>query len=407
MLNGFEQMRFIITFLIFFSGHSLSNEDPLADNKVTCEEMETSPELVFKLNDLGSGRGSPNEVDYYCPKSLNQLGFLQKVIAQAGSIRSPSWLPQYCTGTIIYAQRRYYHFSLAKLGYFPQGSSFKKNGKTHGIEYSKEWSYQSLYNREIYTAYIKEVEAAKPKLEEWYIKNHHVTRDVAKKYTDIALQSISNYGFGSYFYNWTPEPLIPFTEEAIKGNFTNFLSSISSSSEPQKLNSLRRLLTHQAPTKIIEKLASTIATKTPSKRSESIISSSIKEPLNVKALLDSDFPIDHQNEFGKTALFYAIQFNQHDSVKLLLSYGANVNHTYQQEEKEDKWSCSGIEQWGRTPLMHAAQHSDIDMLNLLINNQADIKAKDIKGSTAFDYAENSDKKENASFLLKEVGALSI
>ena len=140
-----------------------------------------------------------------------------------------------------------------------------------------------------------------------------------------------------------------------------------------------------------------------SKRSESILSSSVKEPSNIKVLLNAGFQIDHQNEFGKTALFYAIQFNQHDSVKVLLSHGANVNHTYQQE-KEDKWRCSGVEQWGRTPLMHAAHHSDIDMLNLLLNNGANMKAKDIKGSTAFDYAKSNNKKENASFLMKKAGA---
>jgi len=375
--------------------------NPLFDRSLTCEEMEEVPELAFELGDLGSGHGSPNDVDYRCPKSLSQLDFLQKVIGQA-SIRSPSKLPQHCTGSIIHAQWRYYYFSLAELGYFPQGASYRKNGKTKGIEYFKEWSYQSLYNREVYTAYTKEIEVARPKLEEWYIQNHRVDREVANKYADIALQIISNYGFGSYFYYWKPEPLISFTEEATIGDFTKFLSSVSNSSEEQKLNSLRRLLAHGVPTHIIEKLASTITIKTSSKRSESIISSSINEPINVKTLLDLGFPIDHQNEFGKTALFYAIQFNQYDSVKLLLNYGANVNHTYQQE-KEDKWSCSGVEQWGRTPLMHAAQHSNIDMLNLLLNNGANIQAKDTKGSTAYDYAQNSDKKKNASFLLKKVG----
>jgi hypothetical protein len=379
---------------MFFSSLSLSNENPLADNKITCEEMDSFPELVFRLDDLGSGYGSPNEVDYSCPKSLSQLDFLQGIIEQAGSIRAPN---RNCDGSIIYAQWRYYQFSLSELGYFPQGSSFRSSGKINGMEYFKEWSYESLYNREVYTTYLKEIEVAKPKLVDWYIQNHAVDKKIAKKYADIALQKISNYGFGSYTYTWGPEPLVPFTEEAIKGDFAKFLPAISVSSTQQKLNTLRRLLTHEAPTQIIEKLISTMAIESLYNRWEPILSSSVKEPFNIKALLNAGYRIDTQNKFGKTALFYAIQFNQHDSVKVLLSYGANVNHIYNQRIEDQ---CSRVEQWGRTPLMHAAQHSDIDMLNLLLNNGANIHAKDIKESKAFDYAKNNNKKENASFLMK-------
>ena len=54
--------------------------NPLDDHKVTCEEMEKYPHKVFKLGDLGSGHGSPNEVDYRCPKSLSTLNFLQNIL---------------------------------------------------------------------------------------------------------------------------------------------------------------------------------------------------------------------------------------------------------------------------------------------------------------------------------------
>ena len=134
-------MRYIIIFLALLSGVSAADENPLSDRKVTCEEMEKYPEIVFKLGDLGSGHGSPNDVDYRCPKSLSQLDFLQKLIGQASSIRSPSRLPQICTGSIIHAQWRYYHFDLARLGYYPESYSSRKRGKTNGMEYFEEWSY--------------------------------------------------------------------------------------------------------------------------------------------------------------------------------------------------------------------------------------------------------------------------
>jgi hypothetical protein len=375
--------------------------NPLLDHKLTCEEMEVAPELAFELGDLGSGHGSPNDVNYRCPKSLNQLDFLQKIIGQASSIRSPSSLPQYCTGSIIHAQWRYYHFDLARLGYYPQGFSSRKRGKTKGMEYFEEWSYHSLYNRNIYKAYMTELEKVKPLLVNWYVETHAIDRTVAQEYTENALERISNYGFGSYFYNWKPEGMVPFTDEAINGNYANFLLSINNSSEDQKTNSIRRLLAHNANREIIEKLALAIHTLSLRKRSESTVVNAVYSPSNIQILLDAGFSPDHQNEFGKTALYYAIQFSQHDSVSVLLNSGANVNHTYQLE-KENKWSCTGIERWGRTPLMHAAQHSDIEMIKLLLEAGADLHAKDVKGSSAIDYAKDNHKQDNENFLSKEL-----
>ena len=375
--------------------------NPLLDRNLTCEEMDAAPELAFELGDLGSGHGSPNNVDYRCPKSLSQLDFLQKVIGQAGSIRSPSRLPQYCTGSIIHAQWRYYHFDLARLGYYPESFSSRKRGKTKGMEYFEEWSYHSLYNRSIYKEYMAELEKVRPLLMDWYIETHSVDRRIAEKYTDNALKRISNYGFGSYFYSWKPEELVPFTNQATNGNYDNFLLSIDNASENQKTNSLRRLLAHNPNREIIEKLVLAIQAPTPRKRSESIISNAVYSPSNIQILIDAGFSPDHQNEFGKTALYYAIQFSQHESVSVILNNGANVNHTYKLE-KESKWSCTGIKKWGRTPLMHAAQHSDIEMIKLLLEAGADLHAKDVEGSSAIDYAKNNLKQENESFLSKEI-----
>ncbi|PAV24702.1 ankyrin repeat domain-containing protein [Tamilnaduibacter salinus] len=374
--------------------------NPLQDRNLTCEEMKEVPELAFELSDLGSGYGTRNSVDYECPKSLSQLDFLQKVIRQASGIRRPSRLPQHCTGTIVHAQWRYYHFDLAKLGYYPQGFSSRR-GKKKGMEYFEEWSYHSLYNREIYTEYMAELKKIRPLLTDWYIETHAIDRNLAQKYTENALERISNYGFGSYFYSWKPEELVPFTEKATNGVYDDFLLSINDASEGEKTNSLRRLLIHNTNNEVVKKLAFSVHTPSPGGRSEPMLAYAVYNPSHIKTLLDAGFSPNQQNEFGKTALYYAIQFSQHDSVSLLLNNGANVNHTYQLE-KENKWSCIGIERWGRTPLMHAAQHSDVRMIKLLLEAGADLHAKDVKGSSAIDYAKDNLKKENEKILSKEL-----
>lgn len=390
-------MRYFIVFIALFSGFAGADENPLADRNVTCEEMEQYPEIVFQLNDLGSGHMSPTDVDYQCPKSLDQLAFLEKIIDQASHIRSPSRLPQFCTGSIIHAQWRYYHFDLAKLGYYPQGYSPRKTGKTRGMAYFEEWSYQSLYNRRIYKDYMRALEKARPLLTDWYSKTHSVSRQVAQAYADNALSRISDYGFGSYFYYWEPEELVPYTDQAVTGDYTQFLASIDSASDPQKTNSLRRLLAHDAETDVIERLASSIKTFPVKSRSEPIIANAVYSPANLQVLLDAGYPPDQQNEFGKTTLYYAVQFGQHESVEVLLAHGANVNHKYQQEN-EDPFDCSGIEHWGRTPLMHAAQHSDPEMVSVLLAAGADPKDTDVKGLSALDYAKQGRNPENEQLL---------
>lgn len=370
---------------------------PLLDHVLTCEEMEEVPELAFELIDLGSGHGSPNDVDYRCPKSLSQLDFLQKLIASATEIRGDNVnLPGYCTGSIVHAQWRYFHFSLARLGYYPESYSSARS-ENKGMDYFNEWSYHSLYNREIYENYMRELRRAKPLLNAWYVENHKVDATTADKFSNAALKRISDWGFGDYYYSWEPEELVPYTEEAIAGDYNNFLISFSNSSQKQKLNSLNRILPHSPDTNLVASMLNSIEKPDIEKRSETPLSNALNNSSLVELLIKKGFDPNHQNYFGKTALYYAIQFNLHDSVKILLENGADVNHTYQLE-KEDKLGCSPIKQWGRTPLMHAAQHADLRMLRLLIQNGADFSSTDVKGSTAHDYAVKEGKMENANYL---------
>jgi ankyrin repeat protein len=248
---------------------------------------------------------------------------------------------------------------------------------------------------------MAEVEKTRPLLIDWYIDNHSIALETAQQYADNALTAISNYGFGSYYYYWEPEELVPFTREAIDGNYGDFLNSLNNSSDKQKINSLRRLLIHLTPKNVIEKLVNSIAEKTLVKRSESPISNVVYNPNYLRLLLEAGFDPNHQNYFGKTALYYAIQHNQHESVIVLLDNGADINHTYQLE-KEGQWDCSGIKQWGRTPLMHASQHSDVEMIRLLLKRGANIHDKDALGSTALEYAAKNGRIENQTLLTIEL-----
>ncbi len=71
----------IITFLIFFSlaGPAFSMSDPFDDKKITCEEMRSFPEIIFKPEiDLGGGAAYPFEISSDCEESLLNQIFLKR-----------------------------------------------------------------------------------------------------------------------------------------------------------------------------------------------------------------------------------------------------------------------------------------------------------------------------------------
>jgi ankyrin repeat protein len=68
-----------------------------------------------------------------------------------------------------------------------------------------------------------------------------------------------------------------------------------------------------------------------------------------------------KSSIGETALHYLVIENDIEAVKFLIDKGAEVDN------RDD---------WGGTPLMHAAQLGHVDMCLLLMEKGADVNAKD-------------------------------
>jgi len=134
------------------------------------------------------------------------------------------------------------------------------------------------------------------------------------------------------------------------------------------------------------------------------------------------------NNDPKTALVYAVDNNKHEAVKLLLEHNANPNvkirgtsypiieasyagYTeivdlliqYKADLNKRKQDGSGI-----TPLMFACIQGKKEIVQKLINANADPNLKSGQNSTALDYANelSSPLKEEIVLILNSVGALS-
>lgn len=372
------------------------------DMDITCEEMASHPKEAFRHVDLGSGHMSPTHVDYHCPNSIISLGFMQELIRLAGQIRSPE--RSFCAGSIVYAHDRYFKFDLANLGYYPKGFSnyVRETGNYDSIyDYFKDWADDSIYNFQLYTAYINELNQVIPTLAHWYREQHNVSLSDSQQYSNTTIYRISNYAFGSYSSNHDPEPTVIGTDKLLQGDGSLFWSEYPNATDQQKYNALKRLLLANASKDTIKKAISTINLQHYPNFGEPLTSFTLSNKDNLELLLAEGYPVEKSNEFNKTALYYAIQYSLYDAVSLLIEYGANVNATY--ILKKTNPYCPLIDKVGRTPLMHAAQHADVAMIEILLNNGADLKAVDKEGENALDYAKRAERKNNALYLLPLLG----
>ena len=78
------------------------------------------------------------------------------------------------------------------------------------------------------------------------------------------------------------------------------------------------------------------------------------------------------DNFGETALFYAVRLNHPDIGLFLLNNRANQNFVNLKD--------------GNTPLMEAVSCKNVELAKILVKYGANISSKDFEGFTAYDIA---------------------
>jgi len=125
-------------------------------------------------------------------------------------------------------------------------------------------------------------------------------------------------------------------------------------------------------------------------RNDALLWASINDNKNIaKLLINNGAYINHQNNYMYTALMWAIDNNNKDMIKMLIN-----KKTINLNAKDDK---------GRTALMliagkHTIENHDNykEIIQMLINNDADINTKDDRGRTATEIA----KKKGNTYIEK-------
>jgi len=102
-------------------------------------------------------------------------------------------------------------------------------------------------------------------------------------------------------------------------------------------------------------------------RGESILNIAIQYPEALNYLLQKGIHNDLANNFGKTPLMYAAQNNQFESAALLIEHGANANAA---TTKPFDSCFYTLQTFNMTPLHYAVRYASPELIKLLLDNGA-------------------------------------
>lgn len=131
-----------------------------------------------------------------------------------------------------------------------------------------------------------------------------------------------------------------------------------------------------------------------------LMASAILRDITITELLiEKNADIEARDDNDINALIYAVNFDNEDMVKLLLEKGADANTVAKIENEHTEISP--------TPLMNAAYKGNTNIINMLLENNADINYAADFGITALMMAANFNRFESAKILLENNADTSV
>lgn len=382
-----------------------SDSSPYADGIITCEEARAKPELVFPPDgiDLGSGYGSPNEVDFDCKESLAVLPLLDELRKLSDQIRGDGTRSDQCGGSLFSALSRYHLFDLLEAGMAPRLALARREKELERAKfypqsvdanlyaYFETWSYASLSNFRLHRDFINERDRVLPRLAR-HFRSQGLTANEAAAAAQLGVHRLLRWSVGGIAM-----PVDTHTLDVAAHVIKN--PAASGDLDPRDLQlALQVSLLNRLSIKQIDSLLERGASLNAGE--ESPLFFALEQPAVVRHLVSRGADVDYANPFGKTPLFYAIQTNDHKLVALLLKMGARADHTYASSSPNaDQYDCRyNLTHTNRTTLMHAAQHADVKMIKMLLKAGAPLAASDGMSYNATDYALEAKQKANADYL---------
>jgi hypothetical protein len=257
--------------------------------------------------------------------------------------------------------------------------------------FMKAWSDQELWNKQKYKEWMTDKERCTPELVDFYIKRLKLEPAKALICAKAAVNGISLGYLGSH-----ERALVDSANNAVHKMFSQpqltckKMNALPLRAKEELAEALRLAILNQADLAVIEDLVKLGAPVNGGR--ETPLFTAVLRPEVEELLLKAGAKVNETNPIGKTALIQAAQYNALESMKILVSAGADINHAMIAVDSEEaqKLNCDYNYTIGsRTPLMYAAWFADYPAINYLIAMGADKAAVDSDGSTALKYLEKN------------------
>ena len=390
-----------IVFSFFFSVCLFANLHALECGDLAKKEsFKTTPKELAYVN----------EGLFYCDGSLLNLKDVKELFDASVAVRSES---QSCVGEGVYRENlNKFRWILLKASFAPdiyakelEKPEVAEAQKDAQMEYFRYWANESLFNFLKYKKFSEAYKNAQTPLVKFYEGLGLDTASAAYYATSVVNEFLS-FSVGK---NVNKAKILT-TEQKLMAQKMSFdelanllYSKNFTTAELTELLNIALLndKSKEMIAEIIRRGADlNLGDETP-------LFFALKNIENVKILLKNRADVNHKNFFGKSALFYAVQFDDRALCELLLKSGANANESYIDEntkmnminfgQAQVEDTC-GLEHTNRSVFMHAAAHATPEILKLLIDSGADINATDDAGFNALDYALKEQNEKTIKFL---------
>ena len=283
----------------------------------------------------------------------------------------PSYCPYHHVGSVFRENDSNNYNYVLRLSFTP---NYERDIDAH-LSILKAWSQEGVWNYVVFRRFIAQFEKTAVSVEEYYKNNYNLAN-----YARNARALLSKYVyelFSSYIAAKTKIYDIHFLSA---GNLEALKMVVPGLSKEELNELLHRAILSDTPTESIEFIIQSGADINHKFHAETPMINAVMRPEIIKLLLEHKANIHEKNDFGKTALFYAIQFGSKESVELLLKAGEKINDSiYSLKQMKDADLCEMVGPEGVadfTPLIYAFRYASDEMLNLMIEKGANIGKAD-------------------------------
>ncbi len=217
------------------------------------------------------------------------------------------------------------------------------------MKYLEQWSLLGLSEYSAFQQFQEQLREATEQLTAFFQEVNGWPLDTARTMASDALKGAVSTGIRFYMY----DPQFAQGEEAVRRAIL----------EKQDIQTVRSL---SFDSENIDALAGSWGY--PPESNETVLSVAVEYPKALGFLLDKGVHPDHANEFGKTPLMYAAQYNQVDSAKLLLEHGADVNAV---TTKPLDGCYYTLTTYNMTALHYAVRYASPKMIRFLLDSGAE------------------------------------